>query len=65
MRAMNRILVGTMLEVAQGRRDDFERLLEGAPRSAAGNTAPAHGLYLTSVSYGATAEPGGPSRPPR
>ena len=52
MRAMNRILVGTMLEVAQGRRDDFERLLEGAPRSAAGNTAPAHGLYLTSVGYG-------------
>ena len=25
MRNMNRILVGTMLEIAQGRRDDFAR----------------------------------------
>jgi len=41
-----------MLEVAQGRRDDFEKLLEGAPRSAAGNTAPPHGLYLAAVGYG-------------
>ena len=42
-----------MLEVAGGRRTlaDFERLLDGAPRSAAGPTAPAHGLYLAAVRY--------------
>jgi len=51
MRNMNRILVGTMLEAAQGQRDGFQRLLEGAPRSAAGRTAPPHGLYLESVRY--------------
>ena len=51
MRSMNRILVGTMLEVAQGRIEDFETLLTGRPRSDAGNTAPPHGLYLKGVRY--------------
>ncbi len=51
MRNMNRILVGTMLETAQGHRDGFAQLLEGAPRSAAGRTAPPHGLYLAGVRY--------------
>lgn len=53
MRSMVRALVGTMLEVASGRRErsDFERLLAGAPRPDAGDTAPAHGLYLVGVSY--------------
>ncbi len=54
MRSMVRVLVGTMLEVSSGRRslEDFRELLNGAPRSAAGDTAPPHGLYLESVSYG-------------
>ena len=53
MRNMVRILVGTMLEAGSGRRslEDFRQLLEGAPRSSAGETAPPHGLYLESVSY--------------
>ncbi len=53
MRHMNRVLVGTMLEVAGGRRspEDFTELLHGAPRSAAGPTAPPHGLYLAGVGY--------------
>ncbi|HEY7935480.1 MAG TPA: tRNA pseudouridine(38-40) synthase TruA [Solirubrobacteraceae bacterium] len=54
MRHMNRVLVGTMLEVASGRRsaDGFARLLGGAPREQAGPTALAHGLALARVSYG-------------
>jgi tRNA pseudouridine38-40 synthase len=54
MRHMVRILVGTMLEVAGGRRtvEDFQNLLGGAVRERAGETAPPHGLYLAAVGYG-------------
>jgi tRNA pseudouridine38-40 synthase len=53
LRHMNRVLVGTMLEVAGGRRTlaDFQALLAGGSRVHAGATAPAHGLALARVSY--------------
>src|SRR3954453_14743985 len=51
MRHMNRVLVGTMLEVARGRRalDSFAALLRGRPRAAAGPPAPPHRFCLASV----------------
>ena len=50
---MVRTLVGTMLEVAGGKRafSDFTPLLSGGERSAAGPTAPARGLTLVYVDY--------------
>ena len=51
---MVRNLVGTMLDVGRGRMraEDIPLILAAGSRSAAGPTAPAHGLFLHSVEYG-------------
>lgn len=50
---MVRTLVGTMLEVAGGKRDltEFDRLLSGGKRSEAGPAVSSRGLTLVSVGY--------------
>jgi tRNA pseudouridine38-40 synthase len=50
---MVRALVGTMLEVAGGKRDltDFDRLLSGGKRSEAGPAITSRGLTLVGVGY--------------
>jgi tRNA pseudouridine38-40 synthase len=49
VRQMMRVLVGTMLDRPDP--DHLAFLLDGAPRSQAGRTAPPHGLTLTHVDY--------------
>lgn len=50
---MVRIIVGTLLEIGEGKRDpeDMRRILEAKDRLAAGPTAPAQGLCLWEVVY--------------
>ncbi|MDQ0247927.1 tRNA pseudouridine38-40 synthase [Bacillus fengqiuensis] len=50
---MVRILVGTLLDVGQGKIKSVEmkKILDGRSREMAGKTAPGHGLYLWQVHY--------------
>jgi tRNA pseudouridine38-40 synthase len=53
LHSMVRVIVGTLVEVGQGKRPPswVGEVLEARIRSAAGQTAPAHGLTLWSVAY--------------
>ncbi|MCM1089443.1 MAG: tRNA pseudouridine(38-40) synthase TruA [Butyrivibrio sp.] len=50
---MVRIIVGTLIEVGEGRRrpDDMAEVLERRDRKLAGPTAPAHGLFLVKYEW--------------
>lgn len=50
---MVRIIVGTLMEIGQGKRDplDIYTILEAKDRKAAGPTAPAHGLTLIKYEF--------------
>lgn len=53
LRNMVRAIVGTLLEVGQGRMnmEELKRIVENKNRSDAGFSVPAHGLHLTKVVY--------------
>lgn len=53
LKHMVRTLVGTLVEIGRGQRavESMAELLAGAPRGAAGPTAPPHGLVLKHVRY--------------
>ena len=53
LHSMARIIVGTLVEVGDGRREprEISEILQRADRNAAGKTAPACGLILVSVRY--------------
>jgi tRNA pseudouridine38-40 synthase len=58
LRHMVRNLVGTLVEVGREKISPagLRGILAGKDRKRAGMTAPAHGLYLVTVSYGGDGE---------
>jgi tRNA pseudouridine38-40 synthase len=65
MHNMVRIIVGSLLDVARGRRErgTIERALHGGTRSDLGMTAPAQGLYLESIEHSLALEDAWPYHP--
>jgi tRNA pseudouridine38-40 synthase len=53
LRNMVRAIVGTLLNIGQGKKElaDLKKIIELKDRTLAGESAPAHGLYLTKVDY--------------
>lgn len=53
LRNMVRAIVGTLLDVGQGKHQvsDFKKILSARDRSEASRSAPAHGLHLWKISY--------------
>lgn len=53
LRNMVRAIVGTMADIGSGKKtvDDFRAIIEAKDRGMAGKSAPARGLYLTSIGY--------------
>ena len=53
LRNMVRAVVGTLIDVGRGRisLDDFRKIVEGKKRTDAGESMPAHALFLEDVTY--------------
>ncbi|MFC3880201.1 tRNA pseudouridine(38-40) synthase TruA [Algoriphagus namhaensis] len=53
LRGMVRAIVGTLLEIGQGKRslEEMPKIIESKSRSQAGKAAPASGLFLSNVTY--------------
>jgi len=53
LRNMVRAIVGTLIDVGLGKLslDEFVRIIESKNRSEAGVSVPAHGLFLTNITY--------------
>lgn len=53
LRNMVRAIVGTLMDVGRGKitLGDVEKIVASGDRSEAGQSVPAHGLYLTRILY--------------
>ena len=53
LRNMVRAVVGTLIDVGRGRLtlEDFQRVVEGKKRTEAGESMPAHALFLEDITY--------------